>query len=788
MIFKKAWGDLSARKLRTMLVVLSVAVGVFGISSIKILGDQFERAAVAQYATSNPPDLTIEAAPLSADQREGLGDLSNVDLVEERIVSAGRWKPKGSDRKESVAIQGVTDFQSDKTLDRVRVVRGKLPAAGEILFEKGSRQKYDLQIGEQVTLTSGDRERTFTIAGFGENPNVTSAAAVGFATVWLNRDDAEELLKLGGVNRLLLKMKDASSASLRADTEKAVRDGLEGKGATVLSTQVRDPATLPGKDMLDSLRTLLLVFALLGAFASGLLVTNTVSTIILEQRAQIGSMKAIGGTTRQVMRMYLVLAFLYGALGTLLGLAGGIAFNLAASELRAAALDEEPSGISVSGEALALAVGIGVGVCLVAALLPSWLGTRAGIREAMVSYGLSANFGNSLWDRLVARLRAVPQAMILASRNVFRQANRALVTIAGLAVATALIVAVFAALTSLSVRLEDAAKSLKADLTISFEAPVSDTDVDAALKDTAGIERWEPWIVSSAKSADKTLVVTGLPQDSDIFDRDTVRSGGRWFEEGKTDQALITQRLAARRNLKVGDRIELQNGSHPAQTWTVIGIVPGAGADALGPEGAVYATNEAVRTLVDFPEHRSNYLYVRLADRDRANVDAAANTISDALAKADLANTPVKLYEQEENSQRAFAVFILMFLLMILIVSVVGALGLFGTLSMNVLERRREIGVMRSLGASTGTILWIFLLEGLLLGLLGWGLGAILGGPSSRLLVEFLSDKLLAMEYVPAPESLVVTLIAILGVAFISSIGPALAAARMRIAEILRYA
>ena len=66
------------------------------------------------------------------------------------------------------------------------------------------------------------------------------------------------------------------------------------------------------------------------------------------------------------------------------------------------------------------------------------------------------------------------------------------------------------------------------------------------------------------------------------------------------------------------------------------------------------------------------------------------------------------------------ALFILIFLLMILIVSVVGALGLFGTLSMNVLERRREIGVMRTVGASTGTILWTFLLEGLLLGLLGW--------------------------------------------------------------------
>jgi putative ABC transport system permease protein len=117
----------------------------------------------------------------------------------------------------------------------------------------------------------------------------------------------------------------------------------------------------------------------------------------------------------------------------------------------------------------------------------------------------------------------------------------------------------------------------------------------------------------------------------------------------------------------------------------------------------------------------------------------------------------------------------------------VGALGLFSTLTMNVLERRREIGVMRTVGASTGTLLWTFLLEGLLLGLLGWAIGNVLGAPAGRMLVEFLSDKLVFMEYVFPPESVVITLIAVVLVAFIASIGPAMAAARMRIADILRY-
>jgi putative ABC transport system permease protein len=202
----------------------------------------------------------------------------------------------------------------------------------------------------------------------------------------------------------------------------------------------------------------------------------------------------------------------------------------------------------------------------------------------------------------------------------------------------------------------------------------------------------------------------------------------------------------------------------------------------------VYAPYEAVRTLVDFPDSRGNQLYVRLSDRGQANVDAQANAITDALADAGLSNTPVKLYEQQENNQRIFAGFVLLFSLMILIVSVVGALGLFSTLTMNVLEHRKEIGVMRSIGAPTGTILWTFLLEGLLLGILGWALGVVLGGPAGRLLVGFISDKLIPMEYVFPPEGVIVTWGAVLVVAFASSIGPSLLAARMRIADILRYA
>jgi ABC-type lipoprotein release transport system permease subunit len=107
---------------------------------------------------------------------------------------------------------------------------------------------------------------------------------------------------------------------------------------------------------------------------------------------------------------------------------------------------------------------------------------------------------------------------------------------------------------------------------------------------------------------------------------------------------------------------------------------------------------------------------------------------------------------------------------------------------MNVMERRREIGVMRSIGAPTGTLLWTYLLEGLLLGLLGWAIGFAAGGPASERLVALLNERLIPVEY-DLPQALIAaTLLLVALVAFFSSIGPALAAARMRVADILRYA
>jgi putative ABC transport system permease protein len=788
MLLQKAWGDVRARKLRTGLVVFSVAVAVFGVSSITILGDGFTRSATEKYVDSNPPDLVVNTLPLAPAPRDALRALDNVRAVESRVTGTARWQPPGGDRDEPLAIQGVADLHDARALDRVRLVQGAFPGADEVLFEKGARQKYGLTVGQQVTLRGAGGERTYTVAGFGENPNVATAAVVGFASAWLTRDAAASLLQVDGDTQVLVQMRDAATAALRDSTQQRVRESLEGDEVTVLTSQVQDPAAVPGHDLLAALHTILLAFGLLGACASALLVVNTISTIVLEQRPQIGAMKAVGATTRDVLAMYLLLALLYGALGTGLGLLAGVGFAAFAEGARAAALDEPAGALALSPAALGLAAVIGLGSCLLGALAPSWVGARVTVREALISYGLSARFGRGVWDRLVMRLPGLPPAVMLAARNVFRQPYRALFTLLGLAAATAALLAVLATLNALSISLHAAGQALRADLMLSFDTAAEGAAVDAALADAAGLDRRELWLVSSAKLGDKTITVTGLPPDTDVFDTHTVRPGGQWLRPGATDQAVVTQRLAARHALQVGSAIELASGSRPARRWTVVGIVAGAGADAFAPEGSVYAPIESVRALADFPEGRGNQLYVRLTDRGPTQLEVQAPALAATLADAGLSNMPVKLAEQQENAQRIFAGFVLLFTLVILIMALVGALGLFGTLAMNVAERRREIGVLRSIGAPTHTVLATFLGEGLLLGLCGWGAGTLLGVPASRLLVGFFSDTLIPLEYGFPVAGVLVAALAIAALALLASVGPALLATRIRIAAILRYA
>ena len=136
-----------------------------------------------------------------------------------------------------------------------------------------------------------------------------------------------------------------------------------------------------------------------------------------------------------------------------------------------------------------------------------------------------------------------------------------------------------------------------------------------------------------------------------------------------------------------------------------------------------------------------------------------------------------------------FTIIVAFLILMALLLAAVGGLGLTTTMSINILERVREIGVLRAIGASNLSVRQIVLVEGVVIGLLSWTIGTLISLPLSGFMSEQLGlaliDIPLVFQY--SVGAAVIWFFVLQGVALVASLGPARNAVRLTIREVLAY-
>jgi putative ABC transport system permease protein len=136
-----------------------------------------------------------------------------------------------------------------------------------------------------------------------------------------------------------------------------------------------------------------------------------------------------------------------------------------------------------------------------------------------------------------------------------------------------------------------------------------------------------------------------------------------------------------------------------------------------------------------------------------------------------------------------FDIIVSVLMVMALLITLVGGLGLAGTMSMNVLERTREIGVMRAVGASDGAVLRVILVEGILMALLSWCLAIFLAVPAGKLLSGVVGQHIVngQLSYVYSFPGALMWLALVLVVAVVASYIPARNASRLTVRDVLAY-
>jgi putative ABC transport system permease protein len=744
-LLKKSVTDLTRRKARAVLAVLTLAIAVasVGVFAASPLMDQ---AMQNEVRASRLADVTLQTKPLvlTPSQQAELGRLPNVAGAQAlSVVQTRVWIGQ---RRHDALVVGVPDY-TRQPVDRVIISDGAAPQAGTVLTDAQNAKdgRYDGGIGDRIRVVGvGDRTYTLRISGIGRNLEWSQMGMNDDAVVLYTTPETAAMLGgEPGFSVLSFRLADTSIAAANSTVDE-VRSYLRSNTAFAHFSDlpsIREPGTYPGKELFDQLASLMNVFTALALLAAIVLVANTMGTLVGEQRREIGMMKAIGGRRRQISRLYLRTAVLLGGIGAIVGVGLGILIaNLIVRYFGNAFFAISPGwSISVPVILASLLVGL-VGPPLIA--LPAIRhGTRTPVREGLEEVPPLEGGGRAV-DRALRRLTFLPRTAQIGIRSTTRRTRRSIATIVQIAIAVGTLLGVLALINSVTSTTEAVWNEQHYDITLDtvvgkqFDAPAA-----RLIKTTPGVAKTQPLIINSVKVDGEDAWAWGVSHQPMM---ELPITSGRWFSAGevasRTHVTVVARNMARELGVTVGDHVRLQTAAGPAD-FTVVGVT----SSQEGNGRAFYTPLATLQQVLHSGDSVNGY-WIRTTLPAHSIVDRTTTALEDRLADAGYSvGTSIRYVDQarnvDSNRQISTAIGILGFLIV-----AISMVGLVNAITMNVLERTREIGVLRCIGARARDIRRIFAAEGLTVSLAGWLLGIPVGYGFARLL-NWLLLKVVKLEF-----------------------------------------
>lgn len=774
-LLTKVWRDLLNRPLRSLLTIFGIAVGVGGMVAITSTARNVVRAQREVFASTSQADIRywVWEAPtslvrsLEADERIAAAEL--------RLTYTTRWRARGSWM--DIELIGIDDFERI-TVNQFEILQGRAPSVGEALLELSASSMADLSPGTEIAYRDAfGRERYLTVSGISLSPGNLSSAITKIAIAYVPGDFLRNVMGVSGSNQLLIKLHDPRQAQSVAQR---VTRLLQRQGIQAGTPELRDVDRFAGKRELDALIVIMFIFSGMGLLLGSLLVMNTLSAIVAEQIGEIGALKSFGATRAQILILYLLESCAYGLAGTLLGLVAGAVGGWRLL-VWIGSLGSTKVGFRLAPESLAMGLGVGIVVALVGGLAPALEGARISVKQALSSYGIRADYGQGWLDRGLKRLGRLPPLLAMAVRNLSRRPVRSGLTLLVVALSAAAFLSALAMRDSVNSAIADIYQTYYADAWVWFDQLVS-TQFEGLFPSVDGVYTAEGWLIADGHVGLSEARLWGLPAQSALY-REVMREG-RWFDAHEPDAVVLSAELADKRRLRVGDTIEIQTRGR-SRFFRVVGVAID-NTIFLGGQlaGKAFLSRDVLSAMLGH-EDMANLFALGLTSRDRQAADATLARVEFKFQRWRPVVQPI--YVEIEAACEASRLLTLGLLAMVIIVALVGALGMVNTLALNVLERRREIAILRTLGGTDAAVLLAFLGEGLVYGCLGLVLGLAIGYPLARLFTARLSQALFELGFVLSPWAITGNVMFTLVWALAASLGPALGAARTATHVALRY-
>jgi putative ABC transport system permease protein len=709
-------------------------------------------------------------------------------------------------------------------------------APDEIAINAGLAKAGDFKVGERVgVLTPLQRTITkYTVVGIygysGDRDSLGGETSMSFTTpvaqqVMLGQKDAYTDISVQGADGV-------SQATLKDRMRQALGSSYQVQTGKELAKQSSDSI----KSALNFFNYVLLGFAGVALFVGMFLILNTFSIIVAQRTRELALMRAIGASRNQMIGSVLleagVIGLLAGAVGLVAGIGVGALLGFLFTNIGGGNLQ---LSVGVPASAVIASFAVGIVVTVLAALFPSLRASRvppvAAMREAAtpdrpltrltifggavfaigaVTLGVGL-FGSlsgtaTLWAILagvlvafvgvalltpviarpvvavIGRLFAWSTSGTLGRRNSGRNPRRTAITAAALMVGIALITGVSTVLSSVQTSANKIVDSqLKADLVVAGQqssqlAPTFAPSVLTDIEHTDGVAAVAGLYTDFGQYDGKPTNLVAINDPAALQRIFGVKAASGEITHLADDQVLIDDKAATKRHLEVGDRVTFQL-ARGQQTFTIAGTYDGS--SGVGLSGWLLPQSAAAR----FHTPNPSQAYIQLAPG--ASVKQVKNRVDKLLADSPEVNvTDRSDYVKQQTSFLNTIQTMIEILLTLAII--IAALGVMNTLALSVIERTRELGLLRAIGMRRGQVLGMITVESVVISVFGALLGLAVGAGLGAAVVRALHDQ--GIKYLSFSWGLMVTylvLAAVIGVA--AAVLPSIRAARLNVLAAIAY-
>ncbi len=835
-MFRTAIKGLTANRLRMALTALSIVLGVAFVAGSFVFTDtinaRFETLFTDVFAGV---DATVrpdsESTNAQSFDESVLADVEAVEGVAVASGGVGGFAQMIDSSGEPIGGQGPPtlgfSWTEEPQLNSLTIAdgNGTAPAGPtDVVIDVATSEAQGLTVGDAIDIQTIGGIDTFTITGlanFGTEDNLAGATLSAFE---LTR--AQELFDLEGqLSAIEVLAEDGvEPEALVADISAAVPSGIEVVTGEQQTQEQLDAVT----EGLGFLSTALLAFAGVAVFVGAFVIQNTFRITVAQRVRELALLRAIGATGSQVVRLVFVEAAIIAVVASAVGVVAGIGVaELIKTAMDAAGLGIPDGPLTVEIRTIVVSMIVGIGVTLVSALLPARrasaippvaamsetsaratpksLRTRSIVGTIVTAVGVAAMalglilenstslslvasgalslfIGMSvlapLIARPVARFLSAPIRGVtgkLARENTIRQPRRTASTASALMIGVALVAftSIFAASISSSIS-DTLEESFPADLAFAstnFQVGVSPVAIDE-------LRAQEEFEVVSAISAglfeidDAELNVAGVEPET----VDSVYQLGSSIEMSELGDRLLVFEEALETNAwSVGETVTV--------VFNGVGEVPmEIGGTFTDATFAQYVISED-QFFTNIGDDQITIAFASLADGVTLEEGQAAADV--ALAEFPTIDVNTKS-EQIAEAEAQVNQLVTLFTGLLSLALVIALLGIANTLALSIVERTREIGLLRAVGMVRTQIRQMVRWEALITAVFGALLGVAIGTGIGYGVVASLADDGLGSFALPAGQLLIWIVIA--GVAgLIASIGPARKAAKLDVLKAISY-